>query len=356
MKYLISILFSLILFSCSGKQESGDQLDQSSVEEGMQEHKSIHQEEWEKYGKNANEISADADYIIKIEETVAVNNTEEVRLVNPSFTSDGKFLILSSENFNELWQYNFADRSLKKIIELPGCGNGFKLLSNPEKIVFRAKEKSETKKWGGIYSIMSYTFSSKKVDVLHKSEKRLSAPTVIAGNIYFLENDEAKCFNPINKQFLIVFPDPFIFVQNDLLIRTLPERDTLKFREADLKFVNAEYSNNGQFVFALTAINGTLILNRTNQQFTQNKKASNISKLSSSNLISFTSEIDDGQRTAQSEIYLGFINNDKSVKFPNPEGELRFNPDWSPVENKIAYNTASGAVKILSFNLEIDSK
>lgn len=355
MKFIIAILFSLLLFSCSGEQTDGERNEKSSAE-GVKEHKSIHQLEWEKYGNNENEISADADYIIKVEETVAVNNTEEVRLVNPRFTSDGKILILSSENYNELWQYNLADRSLEKIIEMPVCGNGFKLLSNPGRIVFRTKEQRENKKWGPIYSIMSYTFTNKKVELLHKSEKRLSIPTVIAGNIYFLEDEHAKCFSPIIKQFSDVFPDPFIFAQNDLLIRTLPKRDTLKFRETNLKFVKAEYSNDGKFVFAITANNGTLILNRTNQQFSQNKNASNISKLSSSNLISFTSEIDDGQRTTKSEIYLGFIDNDKSVKFPNAEGELRFNPDWSPVENKIAYNTSSGEVKILSFNLEIDSK
>lgn len=356
MKYFIIILSILLLLSCSGKQDNNNSQGQSSTEEGLKEHKSIHQEEWEKYGKKENVMSAEGSYLVHIEETVSVNNSSEVRLINPKFTSDGKSLILSSENYNELWHYNLIDKSLKKIVELPGCGNEFKLISNPEKIIFRTKERPADKKWGGVYSIMLYSLSERKAKVLHKSEKRLSVPSIISGNIYFLEDEQPKCLNPVSKEFLTVFPDQFIFVQNDLLIRTLPERDTLKFSDADLRFVNAEYSNDGNFVFVLTKNNGTLILNRTNQQFSQNKNASNISKLTGSNLIAFTSEIDDGKRTTKSELFLGFIDNDKIIKFPNDKGELRFNPDWSPLENKIAYNTPEGEVKILSFNLEIDPK
>ncbi|MCB0730292.1 MAG: hypothetical protein KDC88_04595 [Ignavibacteriae bacterium] len=335
------ILLSFVL-SCSQNKKD---LNNSQKLDKQIEHKSIHQKEYEKYSEKSE------NYIIEILESKAITDSSVGKFQNPKFSNDGRSLFFSTNDFNQIWIYNFYDNSYEKIIDLPQCGNGFQISDNGKEIYFRNRA-MQGKKRGGIYSIVNYSLENKKLNVIYKTENRISIPILIKENLYFLENDEPKNLNLQNGKINQNFEIPFYFVENNILIKQTSRKDTISYSNKNFKFVNIRYTTDKKNIICLTANNGILIFDINAKPINVYPNANFLNKLLNSNLVIYSEEKDDGVQIIESKFKVGFINSNIILNIETNPADKCYKPDWSPIDNTIVYSNQSGIIKTIKFNIK----
>lgn len=341
MKTLITISILIILTGC-GKSKK---IDTASTADSS----SIHQVESKLNSANESLIYSE-NLSIKLTDENIITADLEGKYSNPKFSPDGKSLFFTNDNYSEIWMYDISQKAIQQISSLPGSGYKFFLSNDYSKIYFRNKV-ARSKNKNRINSIIEEEIGTKNHTILYKTENSISPPVIISEQIFFIENDSAKCFDLSSKTIIPNSDSPFLFIaQNKLYKFKYGKIFSLSENRSD--YVDLEYSINNKYVKCLTKSNGVEILDSEGNLINTYKDAVALSILKNSNLVLFNNEADDGVTIRESDLYLGFLNSNKIVKLENKNDEKRFHPSWSPTENKIAYNTDKGVIKIVSFNIE----
>ena len=350
MKSIKKYLFFFAIITLLGCSERGK--DEKVIsDQNFGEQKSTHESEWEEHSNQDNNDVESANYEIVIKESKTITEKSASSFINPKFTNNGKYLVFTNENYGQIWVYEVFKKTLRKVVELPQCGFRYQIAGNNEEIFYRNKAAKGNEK-EQIYSIFKYSISKDNTELVYDTESRISQPLLVGNSLYFLENKQPKALNLENKSLDTKFDFPYFYVQNDLLIRAAATQDTLKYAKKDYRFISCEYSKDREVVFVLTANNGTLILNLNGEIINQYKNAVVINKLYKSNLIVFTEEKDDGMKILSSNLKFGFLNSANKISLPTDFSSKIFNPDWSPIDNKLTYSSDNGMINILSFNIE----
>lgn len=350
-KYLILLMLAFII-SCTNKEEKESVNTDSNIGDRI----STHESDWEKYSKEAEDKFSSENYKLGVEDLKEITDKSLGSFTNPKFSFDGKFIVFTNQNYSQIWMFNFESSILKKIVDLPQCGYRFQISSTNDEIYFRNKA-DKGKQRGGVYTILRYLISQDKIDVVYNSDSRISSLSYLNNTLFFLERDQPKQYDLENNKISENFNKPFFFVENNYLIKMQGVKDTISFANKNFKFINCEYSKDGELLFCLTANNGILAIDFDAKIINQYDAAQNISKLYKSNLVAYTEEKDDGLKVTSSNMKIGFIGSAINIDFDfNNNEKLIFTPDWSPTDNKIAYTTDNGIIMILSFNIEKISK
>ena len=337
----------LALFGCGNKTQD----EKVTSDQNLEEHKSTHESDWEEYSdKTVNNIES-ANYKVVFNEVKEITEKSAGSFINPKFTNNGKYLIFTNENYGQIWVYEVFKKTLKKVVEMPQCGFRFQLAENNNDIYFRNKA-AKGKQKEQVYSIFKYSISKDETELVYNTDTRISQLLLKGNSLYFLENKQPNVLNLKTKSLVTKFDFPYFYVQNDLLIRAAKSQDTIKYSNKDYRFISCEYSKDRDAVFVLTANRGTIIINLSGEIIRQFKTAAVISKLYKSNLIVFTEKKDDGMRILSSNLKFGFFNSNNKINIPSNFNSQIFNPDWSPIDNKLAYTSDNGIINILSFNIE----
>lgn len=341
MKTLITICILLIFIGC-GKSEKIDN-------KTFADSSSIHQVE-SKLNSAAEGVTYAENLSIKLTDEIIITADLDGNYSNPKFSPNGKSLFFTNDSYSQIWMYDISRKEIQQISSLPGSGYKFSLSNDGSKIYFRNKAaRSKNKK--RINSIIEQELGTKNHSILYKTENSVSPPIIIAEQMFFMENDSAKCFDINSKDFVPNSDYPYLYVSENKLYK-FKYGKVFNLYEKRSDYVNLEYSVDGKYVKCLTKTNGVEILDIEGNSINTFKDAVALSILNNSNLVLFNSEVDDGVTIKESELYLGFLNSQKIVKLENKNDEKRFEPSWSTTENKIAYTTDKGVIKIVSFNIE----
>ncbi len=346
----LTIGLLVVFLSCtdSNKQNDTDATQKQIVPQ--QEHKSTHQEEWEKNNKaNTTDENSYANFNIKIESTETITDKNIASFNNPKFTPDGKNIVFTTNNYGELWIHNLESKKNEKLVNLPNCGYKFQI-SDDGKYLYFINRALNGKRSGGTYTIFQCNIENKNLDVIYKSSKRLSSQVVLNNTICLLEDDEPIVID-FNKRVVSNKVDiPFFYVKDNQLYKTFGASGSTKI-ESDEKFIDCNYSKDKKSIISLTAHNGIMLFDFEGKLINQFNNANDLTKVFNSNLVLFTDEMDDGQKIISSNMHIGFINSDKRISV-DAINDFVFYPDWSPTDNKITYSTDDGLIKIISFNIE----
>ncbi len=342
MKLYYLIILTFLLASCSTKEKKI--LEENPQRKEVVEYKSAHQADYEKYSKK----EAVLNVIIKSEK--AITKKEDGFFNKPKFTPNGKKIIFTNENSSQLWVYKLESNSLEKVVEQPQCGHQFQISKDSEYILFRNKGR-KGKKGRGNYSIMKYSLNSGAINSIYQSKRRLSNFQIINNTLAFLEADLPIRLDIRTGKVVKNYKDPFYYCKENSLFKDSKRIDKPE-KVKNVKYIKCTYSSDGQNMFILTGGLGIIALDKSAQILNIFKNAMSINKLSQSKLLVYNQQEDNGTRITNSKLTIGFINSDSKIDLPNPKKELRFNPDWSSVENKIVYNNDNGIIKIISFNIE----
>ncbi len=354
---IASILFTVI--SCTTKKKDNTNGNEKQIvkkneriEQG--EHKSIHQQEWEEHNKN-NDITSSL-INIEVKETKSITENLNKHFILPYFSSTGERLFFTTENYKGIWYYDFTKETILKINSLPGSGYKFELSADSKKVYFRNKAFIKNKPKAK-YSIIEQNIENKKVNIIYMSKNVLTPPVRLGDEILFLENDKPKAYNLINKKLTDNFSSVFIYATNNKLFKYMGNKAE-EIPLNGMKAISAKYTADKENIICLTAANGILLLDKNGIVINNYPKAFSLFKLAKSNLVVFTEETDNGNQIIKSELFIGFTDSDKKYKLTNLEDKKIFNPVWSNVnvENKIAYNTEDGKIKIITLNIKLKEK
>jgi hypothetical protein len=356
-KITISLILFLLVSCTTEKSKTANQKEEVNKTEKQEfgEHKSIHQQEWEEHkDKSSDKHIGSTSLDVKIVSTETITDNVNKKFMLPRFTSDGKTIIFTTDNYNEIWTYDIEKKIINQFNSLPGSGYKFEISADGKKLYFRNKTFTKNNPKAQ-YTIVEQLIENKKMNILYISKNVLTPPVQIGNEIVFLENDNPKSYNLKTKKISENFTSTFISVVNNKLLKFTGN----KVEEISLngmKPISAKYTSDKKNIICLTATKGVLLLDENGTPVNNYPKAFSLSKLNNSNLVVFTEEEDDGKQIIKSEIYLGFTNSDKKIKLTNLEDEKVFNPAWSSTENKITYNTEDGKIKIITLKINLKEK
>lgn len=348
--FILIVLFISILSGCS---EPKEKLSNDKIEERTQtgERKSIHQEDSEKYSQEMEKKELSEKFKITIDKIESITDNSNGKFVKPNFTSDGKNIAFTTFNYNQIWIYNIEKKLAEKIIELPQCGNEYQISDDGNQIYFRNRARNGKRK-GGTYSIFVYSITERKLDLLYSSEKRISVPKYLAGNLYFTEDEKPKKLDLLTNKVDENFSSSYFYVNGNKLIKLHNRVDTISVNDSNFKFIKCDMSRNGKFVSTLTANNGVLVLDNSGKLVRQFSSALSLDLLHMSNLVVYTEETDDGSKILSSKMVIGFTNSEKTINISEQLKESAFNPKWSFSDNRIVFNTEDGLIKVISLKVE----
>lgn len=350
MKKIFCLLGFLTVLFIGCKQENNEiETKELSKDKGTKI-KSIHQEEWEKY---RNKLDSNFDSLLfnlEIVDVKIIVDSSIGKFWQPKFTSDGNKIIFTTENYNGLWIYDIQNNILEQLNNIPQSGYNY-IYSESDNSIYFLNKISRGKKRGQAYSIIKSNIDSKSMDVIFTSEERLSMPQFVNNQILFLEGNNLKNYDISAKKIIDEIKGTYIIVQNDMLIKYESTNDSVKIILKYPKIVSIlEYDM--QYIFCLTASEGIIICDYDGVIFNKFRNARTISRLDNSNIVIFAVEQDDGKEITSSEFYIGFINSNEIKELNFDKKNLKFNPDWSPKENKIVYNDNKGNIKILELKIK----
>ncbi len=335
-KFMIFFTLALFLYCCQSKEENLIKENNAS--------KSIHQQEMEYYKQHGFDPTKISLTVLK-DELLVDGKIGGFRY--PQFTNNGNRIFFTNDNFSEIWFYDFVTETIEKIVAFPQCGLNFQISENGNIIYYRNKVTHGKKS----YSILSYSIDTKKTDVILTSDKRITTPLLVGSEIFVLEETKPLSINLTNNSVSSTFSNPFLFVENNKLVRVNNKIDTLSIPN-DVKAISANYSKDRENIFVLTSNIGILIYDKLGNPINNFKNSVYIQKLLKSSLVVFTNEEYENDRISSSKMYLGFLTSNKSLELFPKEKSNKFYPDWSPTENKIVYITEDGSIRIVSIKIE----
>ncbi|PID58994.1 MAG: hypothetical protein CR986_07260 [Ignavibacteriae bacterium] len=345
MKKIFISLIILLIVSCSNNKDTSEKKSVSEKQQ-IEVQQSAHKKDYEKNKK----VELNGDYKIVVEKISPITKKEDGSFNNPVFSNNGNFVFFTNSSFSQIWVYDCKKKSYEKIIESQQAGANFQVSEDGNEIYFRTKDFRNTA--GKTFSIMKYSLVKKELKTIYSSNDRISYPKLLDKKLYFQENNNPKSFNIKANKTDENFDPPFYFVQNNNLIKYNGSSESVRLNNKKLKFVNVNYTKDGQFIKALTKNNGVMLMNLKTEPINLYRNAITLSKLFNSNLVVFASEKNDGMKLTNSELFVGFLGSNRVIPITNSNSEQRFNPDWSPTENKIVYNNNEGVIKIISFKIE----
>ena len=357
LKKIVIASMLLTVISCTTKKNDNAKSNEKQIakkneriEQG--EHKSIHQQEWEEHNKN-NDVTSSLESV-EVKETKTITANLNKHFVSPNFSSTGERLFFITENYKGIWFYDFSKETIQQINSLPGSGYKFEISIDGKKVYFRNKAFTKNNPKAE-YSIFEQNIENKKMNILYMSKNVLTPPVRLGNEILFLENDKPKAYNLTNKIITDNFSSVFIYATNNKLFKYKGKK-AVEIPLNGMKAISAKYTADKENIICLTATNGILLLDKNGIVINNYPKAFSFFKLAKSNLVVFTKETDSGNQIIKSELFLGFTDSNKKYKLSNLEDQEIFNPVWSPVEDKIAYNTEDGKIKIIILNIKPKEK
>ena len=342
MKSIIISILLIVLIGCGGKKEN-------SNDSNFGNNVSTHESEANKQGEENQAIYSD-NFNIRLDKEVVTNEGLNGSFINPIFSGDGNKLFFTNSNYSQIWVYDLNKNETLQISSLPGSGYKFSVSEEGNKIYSRNIEIRSTDR-KKINKIVEQEIGNKNLNIIFTTNKSLSAPVLLKDDLFFTHDDTVKIYNLNSKSFLSESDSPFIFLSENKLYKFKYGKVFNLFENRN-DFVDVKYSADSKYVICLTKNNGVEVLDTEGNFINSYKGAVTLSILSKSNLVVFNKETDDGVTINKSDFFMGFLNSDKIIALPNDKNEQRFQPCWSPKENKIAFSTEGGLIKIVSFNIE----
>jgi len=352
------LIVSLLLFTFCSKQKDKEKKPntKNNIRNSVQlnnEHKSIHQQEWEEHNKKTYvSVKEQADIQLKQEKVLTGNLTKH--FIAPFYNPNGTSIFFTTEGYNGIWLYDLQKEEIQQLNSLPGSGFKFEISETGNSVFFRNKtfKKNSTK---AQYTIVQQTVNEKEINILYMSKNVLTPPVQLGNEIIFLENNKPKAYNLKTKKIENDFKSTFIYVINNKLVKFKNgKKENISLN--GIKPVKTEYTSDKKNIICLTATKGILLLDKNGLPVNHYPKAFSLSKLNNSNLVVFTEEKYKGNRIIQSDVYLGFTDSDKKIKLSAIKDKKVFNPVWSPNGNNIAYNNEDGIIKIITLKIKPQEK
>jgi Tol biopolymer transport system component len=268
----------------------------------------------------------------------------------PQFSPDGSMIAFSSDKYQGIWIYSFADNSIQKLTDEAASGFGFSWSRDSRYILSRVAEFEGMKRLNAV----------KVFDVKSKESENLSGYKTYMPTLPQWGHGDSKVFTytkelevySTNKLAKSGVSSKVAYVQNnkiavgDIVTENIKTFDPLN----GATLINLSLSPDGNKI-TFESVGGNMYVINSDGTGLINLGKGNRPKWSpDSRQIVYTVAEDDGHVITASDIYLVSADGKEKTNITNSD-RLEMNPSFSPDERSIVYDEASeGAIYIMKLD------
>jgi len=293
---------------------------------------------------------------VKVIKTEQILSKQDQPFAYPKFSPQGDKILLSSPKYKGLWLYEIDNQNIKQLNDRTGAGYKAKFSSDGSQILFRYNSYQNHRKFS---TLAIQHIDSKKVSELVKNKRDLSPPHSFAkksilfnlqnkNQVYDLEAKMIQSQTALNKS---VSSEPVVYTENSQLIISRNGQEKVLNPAGKGHYIWGSLSPDKSRILFTVAGKGTYISDLEGKIIADLGHANYPNWSPDGRWIVGVQDRDDGHKITHSEIIIVSADGQTKHQLTNTENKIELNPDWSPVENKIVYDTIDGKIEMLQLSI-----
>lgn len=275
-------------------------------------------------------------------------NTQNAQLF-PSFTSDGNYLLYTTDGYAGLWIYDLATNTSRKVTETAGAGY-HPISTQDGRIIYRQDEYVNNLKYTSYVSLNPQTKEETRIS---NPGRFVSKPSVSGNKLHFLENSQLK-LKPLTSQGQPASKATDIMLLNDKLkiFLIISGEMTELAPRGEGNYIWSELSPTKDKILFTKTGDGTYVCDLDGNILTQLGHANAPRWSDDGRFILFMKDHDDGVQFTSSEIWISSSDGMQSWQITDTPDKIEMYPQWSPDNSEIVYHTLDGNIYLTTISIE----
>ena len=293
---------------------------------------------------------------IEVIKTEQIPAKEDQVFAYPKFSPQGDKILLSSPKYKGLWVYETENNDIKQLNNKTGAGYQARFSPDGSEILFRYNTYQNHRKFS---TLALQNIDSKKTSELVKNKRDLSPPHYFEKKsilfnlqnekqVYDLSAKKIKSESTLSKP---VSSEPVVYTENSQLIISRNGQEKVLKPAGQGHYIWGSLSPDKSRILFTVAGKGTYISDLEGKIIAGLGHANYPNWSPDGRWVVGVQDRDDGHKITHSEIIVVSADGQNKYQLTNTENKIELNPDWSPVENKIVYDTIDGKIEILQLSI-----
>jgi len=287
---------------------------------------------------------------IKVLDTVIIP-MEVNNYTSPQFSPDGSKILFTQSGLRGLWLYDLSDKSTIQLNDHFGAGYEPVFTEDGRRIIFRVDEYIKMRKYS---ALAIQTIGDKKIEYLSEKMRFLSPALSLNGNrVAAVADKEVRAFTIDKKESArsVGLQEPVTYIEDQKIALVKDGKKSILAPFGDGNYIWPSLSpDKTKLLFTFIGV-GTVVSD-LNGNILAKLGAANAPKWSpDGNWVVYMLDEDDGHVITASDIWAVSADGKTRIQLTQTKVIKEMYPDWSPLMDKIAFDTAAGGIGYLTIEI-----
>jgi Tol biopolymer transport system component len=266
-----------------------------------------------------------------------------VEWMAPRFAPDGSKVYLTSPGYTGIWEYTVATGTMRQLSADRRAGYGYAISPDGKQIAYRRLKPEST--WGDRQQEVLLLHLPTGKSAVQATGRDLSLPTFAGGALaYTTGKNSLRVAGPVGEDQVTL-----LGIEETGIALLVGGEKKLLDPLGNGTYVWPALSPDGTRLVAYDMSRGTFICDLNGNVLARLGRRDAPAWTRDGNWIVFMDEKDDGHTVLSSDIGMISADGARLVRLTDTPDVLEMNPQCSPRDNRIVFNTASGEVRVLTY-------
>jgi Tol biopolymer transport system component len=258
---------------------------------------------------------------------------------SPRFTPDGATILFTSEDFNGIWKYSLADKSVSQVTQDQGSGYGFAVSQDGQYIAYRRTSINASTRRRSQEIVTTSLMDGRRSIVSRASSLPLP---VFSGSTLITETSGPLLLKENNATSVLGIEDTKIAIMKG-------GKKVLLDPFENGSYIWPSLSPDGKHIVAYEMDHGAFVCDEQGNPLVRFGRRDAPVWTRDGRWIVYMNDKDDGHRMLSSDIYCVSPDGKQTIQLTDTKDILEMHPQCSPVDNKIVCSTWSGEIYVISY-------